>query len=329
MRENAASTPADARVISRAVAPQLPVLPEEGADHRHRDDRGAGPVARSSSMARELLSGRAFPAAEGEAEARVALRGGGPGGHDGPCARPRRRRVPPPRPRDAGRGRGEPPRRASTSLRGLPGPEPRGPRPRGPALLPGRSRPLAVVGFARRLCRGKGRTILVDCNRRSPAVESRNLALDSYGPGDAEPLGLGELLAGPRELRRDHPSRQPVPPPRRGGRLGRGPLDTAALDSGRSRARRARARPTITSCCTPRPRPIPCHRCGWRPALRCRRAGPGQRRADAGGPVDAARCRAPACRRPGDRSMSCPPRPWHARNSVRQAALSVCERMPF
>ena len=87
---------------------------------------------------------------------------------------------------------------------------------------------MASVGLARRLSE-EGRTILVDFNRRSPAVEARNLALDSYGPGDAEPLGLTELLAGRASfaeiIHRDSQSRLHVVPV---GALG---LDLTALDA--------------------------------------------------------------------------------------------------
>ncbi len=92
----------------------------------------------------------------------------------------------------------------------------------------GTAAPLATIGLAR-LLSGEGRTILVDLNRDSPAVESRNLALDSYGPGDAEPLGLGELLAGRASfaeiIHRDSQSRLHVVP------VGAEPVRGAALDA--------------------------------------------------------------------------------------------------
>ncbi len=224
-RENAASTPADARVISRAVAPQLPSFPKKVPIIAIVTIAGLV-LSLGLVVARELLSGRAFAAAEAGTDAETA------------AALPIVARAVPLHAQDPVASRaateaaiaaeGEASLLATLdALR-----ECRVQNHAARALVvPPSSRaesPLAVIGLARRLS-GEGRTILVDFNRRSPAVQSRNLALDSYGPGDAEPLGLGELLAGRASfaeiIHRDSQSRLHVVP------VGETAIDEAALDS--------------------------------------------------------------------------------------------------
>ncbi len=220
-RENAASTPADARIISRAVAPQLPSFPKKVPIIAIVTIAGLV-LSLGLMVARELLSGRAFPAA---ASATVIA---DPVPVVAAPAAPPIPVVAAPLSDAAVVAEGEASllavldalrscRVQNHAARALVVP----PSERAEA-------PLAVIGLARRLS-GEGRTILVDFNRHSPAVESRNLALDSYGPGDAEPLGLGELLAGQASfaeiIHRDSQSRLHVVP------VGAAPIDSEALDS--------------------------------------------------------------------------------------------------
>ncbi len=220
-RENAASTPADARVISRAVAPQLPSFPKKVPILAIVTIAGLV-LSLGLLVARELLSGRAFPSVVN----RPVISDPVPAGV-APVAAP----VPvgsAPLSNAAAMAEGEASllavldalrscRVQNHAARAL--------------VVPPSARaesPLAVIGLARRLS-GEGRTILVDFNRSSPAVESRNLALDSYGPGDAEPMGLGELLAGQASfaeiIHRDSQSRLHVVP------AGATAIDEAALES--------------------------------------------------------------------------------------------------
>ena len=201
-RENAASTPADARVISRAVAPQLPSFPKKLPIIAIATIAGLV-LSLGILVARELLSGRAF----GEAEATVLPAAGAQTLTD-PVA-----------PRVATEAEREAEGEASLlaaveALRGF-----RLQNHAARALLvpasAGAEQPAAVVALARRLC-AEGRTILVDFNAHRPAVEPRHLSLDSYGAGDAAPLGLGELLAGTASfaevIHRDSQSRLHVVP---------------------------------------------------------------------------------------------------------------------
>ncbi len=203
-RENAASTPADARVISRAVAPQLPSFPKKLPIIAIATIAGLV-LSLGILMARELLSGRAF----GEVETR-------------PAVAPVVATTVPVDPVVSGaateaarEAEGEASLLATIeSLRGL-----RLQNHAARALVvpasAGAASPAAVIALARRLC-AEGRTILVDCNAGRPAVEPRHLSLDSYGAGDAAPLGLGELLAGTASfaevIHRDSQSRLHVVP---------------------------------------------------------------------------------------------------------------------
>ncbi|WP_165361284.1 GumC family protein [Lichenibacterium ramalinae] len=220
-RENAASTPADVRVISRAMAPQLPSFPKKVPTIAIATIAGLV-LALGILVAQELLSGRAFAASDAEAAAVAA-----------PDALPLPVATPMPAPARAMSeaalaAEGEASLLATLdalrdcrvqnhAARALVLP----PSPRAAA-------PAAVIGLARRLS-GEGRTILVDLNRASPAVEPRHLALDSYGPGDGEPMGLGELLAGHASfaevIHRDSQSRLHVVP------VGQDPIDGSALDT--------------------------------------------------------------------------------------------------
>ncbi len=198
-RENAASTPADARVISRAAAPQLPSFPKKVPIVAIATIAGLV-LSLGMLVSRELLSGRAFGEADGvagpgvlaaapvapRAATEAALQAQGEASLDAAVAALRGFRT------------------GSHAARALVVP----PSGRGEA-------PAAVIALARRLC-AEGRTILVDCNARRPAVEPRHLSLDSYGATDAAPLGLGELLAGSASfaevIHRDSQSRLHVVP---------------------------------------------------------------------------------------------------------------------
>ena len=214
-RETAVSTPADARLISRASPPQLPSFPKKLPTIMILTIAGLA-LSLGLVVARELLSGRAFatgnvgeagPDAATPLPSQIGLRPGLDIVAD-PVATPvveqaamvaegeasllavldelRERRVP------------------NHAARAL--------------VLPPATRgedPLAALGLARRLS-GEGRTILVDFHRRSPAVEARNLAVDDFDRGDAGPLGLTELLAGKASfaeiIHRDGQSRLHVVP---------------------------------------------------------------------------------------------------------------------
>lgn len=220
-RENAVSTPADARVISRAVAPQLPSFPKKVPIVAIVSIAGLV-LSLGLLIAGELLSGRAFPVAGSETviadRVPVVV---APSGASVPVATATLSNA-------AAVAEGE----ASllAVLDALRNCRVQNHAARALVVAPSvnAEAPLAVIGLARRLS-GEGRTILVDFNRGSPAVESRNLALDSYGPGDAEPLGLGELLAGQASfaeiIHRDSQSRLHVVP------AGAAPIDQAALES--------------------------------------------------------------------------------------------------
>ena len=129
-RENAASTPADARVISRAVAPQLPSFPKKVPIIAIATIAGLV-LSLGLLVARELLSGRAFSgrrlrdAASPTPCLPRSLRStaADPGRHR---ARVRRRSP-------LAEGRGEPARGARRPAQ-LPRAEPRRPRARRPAL---------------------------------------------------------------------------------------------------------------------------------------------------------------------------------------------------
>ncbi|RYC33049.1 lipopolysaccharide biosynthesis protein [Lichenibacterium minor] len=197
-RENAASTPADARVISRAVPPQLPSFPKKVPIIAIATIAGLV-LSLGVLVSRELLSGRAFE--EGETESptvATAVREGRP--------------VVTEAAREAS---GEASLQAALeALRGC-----RAQNHAARALVvpsaAGTEAPAAVIALARRLC-AEGRTILVDCNAGRPAVQPRHLSLDSYGATDAAPLGLGELLAGGASfaevIHRDSQSRLHVVP---------------------------------------------------------------------------------------------------------------------
>ncbi|WP_237480070.1 GumC family protein [Lichenibacterium dinghuense] len=217
-RENAASTPADARVISRAAAPQLPSFPKKLPIIAIATIAGLV-LSLGVLVARELLSGRAFAdEAEQPAAGTVAV-------------------LDPAAPRAGTDAAGEAAREAegeaslAATLDGL-----RSLRAQNHAaralVVPPSARaeaPAAVIALARRLC-ADGRTILVDCNGRRPAVEPRHLSLDSYGSSDAPPLGLGELLTGDASfaevIHRDSQSRLHVIP---AGSLGTGAADLDAI----------------------------------------------------------------------------------------------------
>ncbi len=201
-RENAASTPADARVISRAAAPQLPSFPKKLPIVAIATIAGLV-LSLGVLMSRELLSGRAFGEADGvavPAPRAVAV-------------------VEPVAPRVATDAATEAQGEASleAAIAALRGFRVQNHAARALVVPPsGRSEaPAAVVALARRLC-AEGRTILVDCNARNPAVEPRHLSLDSYGSTDEAPLGLGELLAGSASfaevIHRDSQSRLHVVP---------------------------------------------------------------------------------------------------------------------
>lgn len=223
-RENAASTPADVRVISRAMAPQLASFPKKLPIIAIATIAGLV-LALGVVIGRELLSGRAFGATEVDGDVAEVT----------PArAMPVSAAAPAPVPMTAPVGEAALAAEGEASLlatldalrdcrvqnhaaRALVLP----PSARGGAAL-------AVIGLARRLS-GEGRTILVDLNRGTPAVEPRHLALDSYGPGDGEPMGLGELLAGHASfaeiIHRDSQSRLHVVP------VGRDAIDGPALDT--------------------------------------------------------------------------------------------------
>ncbi|MGI3903889.1 MAG: GumC family protein [Janthinobacterium lividum] len=220
-RENAASTPADARVISRAVAPQLPSFPKKVPIVAIATIAGLV-LSLGLLVARELLSGRAFPgAAFGPVNAEPLPVAVAPIGAPVSVATA-------PLSHAAVTAEGE----ASllAVLDALRSCRVQNHAARALVVSPSSQAesPLAVIGLARRLS-GEGRTILVDFNRNSPAVEPRNLALDSYGPGDAEPMGLAELLAGQASfaeiIHRDSQSRLHVVP------AGATSIDEVTLDS--------------------------------------------------------------------------------------------------
>ncbi len=213
-RENAASTPADARVISRAVAPQLPSFPKKVPIIAIATIAGLV-LSLGVQVARELLSGRAFASEAAERDLRATTDAVVPRRAAGPAASPAATEA-------EAAAEGE-----AALLAALDGLRARRSAARGARalILPPSTRadvPAATIGLARRLA-AEGRTILVDCNGRSPAVEPRHLAIDTYGPGDAAPLGLGELLAGRASfaeiIHRDSQSRLHVVP---AGALGPG-----------------------------------------------------------------------------------------------------------
>ena len=214
-RENAASTPADARVISRAVAPQLPSFPKKL------------PIIAIATVASlvlsmgwlvgcELLSGRAFMT-EPAGMPPVPVRAG-----EVPPAEatPLVASTLPLETEDdllaaIAAFRASPARNGAARILIVPAPG-------CPAS------PTAVLDLARRLC-AEGRAILVDCNGDDPVVEARILALDTYGPGDADPLGLSELLRGRASfaevIHRDSQSRLHVIP------VGLPGLEASGLDT--------------------------------------------------------------------------------------------------
>ena len=201
-RENAASTPADARVISRAVAPQLPSFPKKVPIIAIATIAGLV-LSLGMLVARELLSGRAFAEVD-----------------DVPVPMAPTHAVADP---VASRAATEAAREAAgeaslqAAIEALRGFRVQNHAARALVVPPsaGGEAPAAVIALARRLC-AEGRTILVDCNARRPAIEPRHLSLDSYGSDDAAPLGLGELLSGSASfaevIHRDSQSRLHVVP---------------------------------------------------------------------------------------------------------------------
>ena len=221
-RENAASTPADARVISRAVAPQLPSFPKKVPIIAIVTIAGLV-LSLGVLVARELLSGRAFSAGMAEPVAIAPAPVPRPAApDDGPAAA-------------ADEGIGEAALHAQgeasllAALEALRQRRVQNQAARALVLSAGDAEAkLGVVGFARVLS-GEGRTILVDFDHAAPVVQARNIALDSYGADDAPPLGLAELLAGEASfadvIHRDSQSRLHVVP------VGATAIDELALTS--------------------------------------------------------------------------------------------------
>lgn len=181
-RETAAATPADARVISRAVPPELPTFPKKLPIIAIATIAGLM-LALGIVVARELLSGRPFAAADAAAPTRTLT------AVPVQVAAPDRRFAREDEAEgdanlvaalDALRSR----RSTDRAARAL--------------VLPPSARtavPAAALSVARRLS-GESRTILIDFDRRNPVVDPNGLAGGSGLSSSTEPLGLTDLLAG-------------------------------------------------------------------------------------------------------------------------------------
>ena len=212
-REAAASTPADARVISRASTPQLPSFPKKLPIIAIVTLAGLI-LSLGTVVGGELLSGRAFPVGEREAETlprqvrdpRAAIVGADDVGASAAVdtiADPDSRSV-----ADASL------REALGALRDLHVPG----RAARVLIVESTDQPeasLAALAFARRLSM-EGRTILVDANPTRPVVDRRTMISSGLIDKDSEPCGLSELLAGSASfaeiIHRDPQSRLHVVP---------------------------------------------------------------------------------------------------------------------
>ncbi len=192
-REAAASTPADARVISRASTPQLPSFPKKLPIIAIGTLAGLM-LSLGTIIGGELLSGRAFPVGENEAETlprqirdpRTAAAGSDV--VDAPVAVDTFAEAESRPAGDAGL------RDALNALRDLHVPG----RAARVLIVPSATQSeasVAALAFARRLSM-EGRAILVDANSARPIVDRRSMAPSSLADEENEPSGLSELLAG-------------------------------------------------------------------------------------------------------------------------------------
>ncbi len=228
-REAAASTPADARVISRASTPQLPSFPKKLPIIAIVTLAGLI-LSLGMVVGGELLSGRAFPVGEETAEILP-------------------RQISDPRAVVAGLEEAAVPvaedtlagmaQRPATdvglqdALRALRDLQVLG-RAARVLVIPAtdqREPSVAALAFARRLSM-EGRTILVDANSAGPIVDRRNMAISGLADEESETMGLSELLEGSASfaeiIHRDPQSRLHVVPA--GGRaLGSDSADSLRL----------------------------------------------------------------------------------------------------
>ena len=181
-RETAAATPADARMISRAVPPELPTFPKKLPIIAIATIAGLV-LALGIVVARELLSERPFVVSEAEAAAQPVVMV--PAAASGPDPRKGREVAAEGEASlvaalDTMRRR----RRSDRAARAL-------------VVAPSArtAAPEAALVVARRLST-ESRTILVDFDRRHPAVDPSGLAGGAGTAPQTEPLGLSDLLAG-------------------------------------------------------------------------------------------------------------------------------------
>ena len=213
-REAAASTPADARVISRASTPQLPSFPKKLPIIAIVTLAGLI-LSLGIVVGRELLSGRAFPVGERDIEwlprqirdPRPVV-AGSEGMATAPVAAGALADSEAGLPADIGL------ENALSALRDL--------HALGRAarvlVVPTSDQPepsMAALALARRLST-LGRTILVDANSAHPVVDRRSMAPSSLADDESDTLGLSELLAGSASfaeiIHRDPQSRLHVVP---------------------------------------------------------------------------------------------------------------------
>lgn len=212
-REAAASTPADARVISRASTPQLPSFPKKLPIIAIVTLAGLI-LSLGMVVGRELLSGRAFPVGEGDVEMlprqvrdpRVVV--AGPEDSTAPLEGDALAE------RDSRSAAEVGLHEALGALRDL--------HVLGRAarvlIVPSAHQPepsVAALAFARRLSM-EGRTILVDAHSARPVVDHRSMAASGLADEESETVGLSELLAGTASfaeiIHRDPQSRLHVVP---------------------------------------------------------------------------------------------------------------------
>ncbi len=192
-REAAASTPADARVISRASTPQLPSFPKKLPIIAIVTLAGLM-LSLGTVVGGELLSGRGFPAGQNDAgilprqirDPQAAVIAADD--VDAPVA------AAPVADAGSRPGADASLREALSALRDLhiPG------RAGRVLIVPSVDQPessVAALAFARRLSM-EGRTILVDTNSAHPVVDRRSMVPSSLADEENEPLGLSELLSG-------------------------------------------------------------------------------------------------------------------------------------
>ena len=187
-RETAAATPADARMISRAVPPELPTFPKKLPIIAIATIAGLV-LALGIVVGRELLSGRPFVASDAFV------------GADATAVERPVPAVPVVAPAPTLATLRETDAEADASFAealAVLRRRRRSDRAARALVIPPSSRMSAAnaaILVARRLS-AEGRTILVDFDRRNPGVDPQALAGVTGGTLHAEPLGLSDLLAG-------------------------------------------------------------------------------------------------------------------------------------